>query len=87
MATSKLKLVGWGYEGDEMTDVERQTVISRMCERFGGEFEIRKAPREDAVDLHAPRLSVPADLSAFATDSKRDRLLHTYGKSYPDYAR
>lgn len=84
---SKLKLVGWGYEGNEMTDDERQTVISRMCERLGGEFEIRKAPGEDAVDLHAPRMSVPAELSAFATDSKRDRLQHTYGKSYPDYAR
>ena len=62
MAKSELKLVGWGYEGDEITDVERQTVTSRMRERFGGEFEIRKAPGEDAVELHEPRLSVPAEL-------------------------
>ena len=75
MATRELKLVGWGYEGDEITDVERQLVTSRMCERFGGEFEICKAPGEDAIELHEPRLSVPAALSAFATSSKRDRLL------------
>ena len=87
MATRELKLVGWGYEGDGITDVERQLVTSRMCERFGGEFEICKAPGEDAIELHEPRLSVPAELSALATSSKRDRLLHTYGKSYPDYAR
>src|SRR6516225_9776326 len=87
MATRELKLIGWGYEGDEITDVERQMVASRMCERFGGEFEICKAPGEDAIELHEPRLSVPAELSAFATSSKRDWLLHTYGKSYPDYAR
>ena len=87
MATKELKLVGWGYEGDEITDVERQMVTSRMRERFGGEFEIRKVPGESAIELDMPRLSVPPGLSAFATSSKRDRLLHTYGKSYPDYAR
>src|SRR5215471_456919 len=87
MATRELKLVGWGYEGDGITNVERQMLTSRMRERFGGEFEICKAPGEDAIELHQSRLSVPAELSAFATSSKRDRLLHTYGKSYPDYAR
>ena len=87
MATRELKLVGWGYEGDKITDVEQQMVTSRMRERFGGEFEIRKAPGEGAIELDMPRLSVPPGLSAFATNSKRDRLLHTYGKSYPDYAR
>src|SRR5262245_54142620 len=87
MATSERKLVGWGYEGDEITDVERKMVTSRMRERLGGQFETREAPGEDAVELHVSRISVPAELSGFATNSKRDRLLHTYGKSYPDYAR
>ena len=87
MASRELKLVGWGYEGDEITDLERRIVTSRMRERFGGEFEIRKAPGEGAIELDMPRLSIPPGLSAFATNSKRDRLLHTYGKSYPDYAR
>ena len=47
MATRELKLVGWGYEGDEITDVERQMVTSRMRERFGGEFEILRAQPDD----------------------------------------
>ena len=87
MTTSKPKLIGWGYEGDEISDAERHMVTSRMRERFGGDFEIRKAPSEDAIELHSPRLSVPANLSAFASSDRRERLLHTYGKSYPDYAR
>jgi alkyldihydroxyacetonephosphate synthase len=87
MTTSKPKLIGWGYEGDEISDAERQMVASRVRERFGGEFEVRKAPSEDEIQLHASRLSVPAGLSAFASSDRRERLRHTYGKSYPDYAR
>ena len=41
MTTSKPKLIGWGYEGDEISDAERHMVTSRMRERFGGDFEIR----------------------------------------------
>jgi alkyldihydroxyacetonephosphate synthase len=87
MTTSKPKLIGWGYEGDEISATERQMVTSRIRERFGGDFEIRKPPSEDAIQLHSPRLSVPTSLSAFASSDRRERLLHTYGKSYPDYAR
>ena len=32
LAMRKLKLVGWGYEGDEISDAERQMVTSRMRE-------------------------------------------------------
>jgi len=81
------KLIGWGYEGDEISESERQMVMSRVGERFGGDFEIRRAPREDAIPLHAPHISLPADLAAFASSELRERLLHTYGKSFPDYAR
>ena len=62
-------------------------LTSRFRERFRGDFEIRKAPTEDSIDLHPPRLEVPAALSAFSSAAKRERLVHTYGKSFPDYAR
>jgi alkyldihydroxyacetonephosphate synthase len=87
MTMSKPKLIGWGYDGDEISDTERQMVTSRMRERFGGDFEIRKAPSEDGIKLHPPRLSVPASLTAFASSDRGERLRHTYGKSFPDYAR
>jgi alkyldihydroxyacetonephosphate synthase len=87
MATRTPKIIGWGYEGDEISDSERHAVMARVRERFGGEFEVKKAPSAEAVDLHRPRLAVPASLSAFATADRHDRLLHTYGKSFRDIAR
>ncbi len=75
MPQSRLKLVGWGYEGDDISDAERKMVTARLAQRFGGEFEIRKAPSEDAIQLPAPRLSLPASLSGFTSSDRRERLL------------
>jgi alkyldihydroxyacetonephosphate synthase len=82
-----LKIIGWGYEGEEISPDEHAMVTTRFRERFKGEFEIRKAPTEDSIELHAPRLAIPAALAPFSSAGKRDRLIHTYGKSFPDYAR
>ena len=87
MPDKQLKVIGWGYEGEEISEEEQQMIDSRFRERFGGEFEIRKAPTEDAISLHKSRLDIPSSLADFATTNKRDRLVHTYGKSLPDYAR
>ncbi len=87
MTQRQLKIVGWGYEGDDITADEKEMVTSRFTERFGGDFEVRHPPTEDAIELSTPRLDIPAALSAFATTNKRDRIVHTYGASFPDYAR
>lgn len=87
MTARKLKIVGWGYEGEEISADEHRMITERFTSRFPGEFEIRKAPAEDAIELHASLLEVPASLRAFCSTGKRDRLVHTYGKSFPDYAR
>jgi alkyldihydroxyacetonephosphate synthase len=39
------------------------------------------------MELHPPRIAIPPALSAFSSAAKRDRLVHTYGKSFPDYVR
>ncbi|HUJ87551.1 MAG TPA: FAD-binding oxidoreductase [Burkholderiales bacterium] len=87
MPARKLKIVGWGYEGEEISAEERAMIARRLAGRFKGEFDLRRAPSEESIELHAPRLALPAGLKAFATSDKRDRLVHTYGKSFPDYAR
>ena len=87
MGAQKLKIVGWGFEGDEISAEEHEMITTRFRDRFSGDFEIRKAPPEDAVALSAPRLEIPPALAAFSTTAKRDRMVHTYGKSFPDYAR
>ena len=87
MTAKQLKIIGWGYEGDEITPDEHAMITTRFSERFEGDFEIRQPPTEDAIALHPPRLEIPAALAPFASSAKRDRLVHTYGKSFPDYAR
>src|SRR5690606_7162558 len=87
VSTRRLKVIGWGYEGDEISAEEHGMITSRSRERFGGEWEVRKAPTEEAIELHQPRLDIPAALSSFSSNDKRDRLVHTYGKSFPDYTR
>ncbi len=87
MTDRQLKIIGWGYEGEEISDDEHRMIDDRFRGRFSGDFDIREAPTEDAIDVHASRLDVPANLADFATTAKRDRLVHTYGKSFPDYAR
>ena len=58
MTDRKLKIVGWGFEGDEISSEEHEMITSRYRERFTGDFEIRKAPTEDSIEVHAPRLEV-----------------------------
>ena len=87
MSARRLKIIGWGYEGDEISREERERIATTAREQFGGEFEIREAPTEASIELHAPRLAVPAALAAFSSRTDRDRLVHTYGHSFPDYAR
>ena len=90
MTAKRPRLVGWGYEGEEMTPAEHDMVMARYTERFGrfgGDFERRKPPLAGEIELHRPRLEVPAVLAGFATSDTHERLLHTYGKSFPDYVR
>lgn len=87
MRKRPLKIIGWGYEGEDISAEEQQLVTSNLQRRFGADLERRPAPAEDSIALHAPRLEVPAALRAFTSAGQRDRLVHTYGHSYPDYAR
>ena len=87
MAQRRLKLIGWGYEDQQMTADETAMVMQRLIERYGPDLDRRKTPAEDQIELHRPRLEVPAALAAFTGAGKRDRLMHTYGKAYPDNVR
>jgi len=41
----------------------------------------------DAIDLPASRVAPPGTLDGLCSASKRDRVLHSYGRSYPDILR
>ena len=62
MSARKLKLVGWGYEGEGITDAERQMAVARFRDRFAGEFEMRPAPSISAQSCHRGKCLMSGDV-------------------------
>ncbi len=87
MTTKRPKLIGWGFEGDDMTQAEHDMVMQRCVDRFGGDYEVREVPTEAEIELHRPRHEVPSQLAEFATNADSDRMRHTYGMSVPEYVK
>src|ERR1044071_6525345 len=86
-STARLKHFGWGREGEGLTAEEEAFVLARAEKRFGTALkESASAPRLDAIDVAAARVTAPASLP-FCTSEHYDRAAHTYGKSYPELAR
>ena len=84
----RLKYWGWGYEGDELSLRDRQTLLSTFAEDFdvhgSGDGDV---PSLDEIDLPAPRLVPPVGLAAVCTQEPYERILHAFGQSQPDSIR
>jgi alkyldihydroxyacetonephosphate synthase len=88
MAGHRWKIWGWGYEGDGLEPAEEQRLLRLYAERFDvAGREHRQAPRVEEIALRAARLAPPAPLAELCSSAPYDRLLHTYGKSFPDAVR
>ena len=88
MTAARRKLCGWGYEGQGVTSAEADTFCSRIAERFGVPVEPRATlPKVSDFALRAARLQPPTSLRALFRDDPYERLLHAYGKSFPDAVR
>ena len=86
--TRRLKFYGWGYEGEGFTDAERDQLMSFVAGRLGAEPRPAAAPPlESEIALKASRLRPPASLAGIMTAEPHERLLHTYGKSFPETVR
>src|SRR5918999_1426866 len=57
------------------------------AERLGVADSPSPAPKVDDVPLRAPRIRPPAPLAPLCSAAPYERLLHTYGKSFPDAVR
>jgi alkyldihydroxyacetonephosphate synthase len=79
----------WGWGTEEQTVSEEETVfLARVfSQRFGANLAPRAGPRESDLALRPPRLSPPSSLERICTGGTRERLVHAYGKSFPDYVR
>ncbi len=86
--TSRRKICGWGCEGQGLTESEAAAFRDRAATRFGIPLERHAtAPQVGDFDLRAPRLAPPASLEGLFRSDPYERLLHAYGKSFPDAVR
>ncbi len=83
----KLLFWGWGYE-DEALRAEEEAIIRKSVARRAGDLVKEIAPpTEDEMDLPAPRIKPPAALEDLFSATPYDRLIHCFGKSFPDMVR
>ena len=81
----KLRFYGWGY-ADEGLSPEEDLRVRESAKRFHTTVEI-SPPRESEFELRAPRVNIPQALATLVSITPYDRLVHSYGKSFPDIAR
>src|SRR5208283_340829 len=83
----RLKFYGWGVENTSLDDAERAHLCRFVADRLGVEPRLAPPPQAGEIALRAPRVAPPAALAGILTQDPYERLLHTYGKSYPETVR
>jgi alkyldihydroxyacetonephosphate synthase len=88
MTEGRLKHFGWGREGEGLSDAEEAAALDRYRRLFGVDrFDEVSPPPLAEIELRPPRLAPPAALAPCCSTDAYDRVAHTYGKSFRDYAR
>ncbi|HEX8927561.1 MAG TPA: FAD-binding oxidoreductase, partial [Actinomycetota bacterium] len=72
-----------------LDEAERERLFRFLADRLGVEQPRAAAPpRMEDIGLRAPRVAPPPGaIARLLTDDPYERLLHTYGKSYPETVR
>jgi alkyldihydroxyacetonephosphate synthase len=84
----KRKFWGWGYEDQQPNAEQQKNIAERTAKRFGlAPLTITPPPREDELNLRAPRVKPPDALAAIFSTSIYDRAGHSYGRGYRDVVR
>ena len=84
MSARRLKFWGWGYEGEGLAEEEASSLRRFYRDRFEVDVKPSSPPEPNGIDLKTSRLTPPSSLAPICTAARYDRLLHSYGKSYPD---
>jgi alkyldihydroxyacetonephosphate synthase len=88
LVQARLKFWGWGYEGDVLSPDEVRWLESMWAQQFRvRQFDLTSAPAAEDIRLRPPRLTIPAALLPICTTEHYERLLHSYGSSFPDSVR
>ena len=84
---SRRSFWAWGLEEDEPTEQQIREAAARLSQRYGVPVEPVSPPREEALQLRAPRISPPSSLAAICATGDHERAVHTYGRSFRDRIR
>src|SRR5215831_20624738 len=84
---SRLKFYGWGVENTGLNDAERERLFHFLAADLGIEPRLVAPPQVVEISLHAPRVTPSHTIVHLFESDPYERLLHTYGKSYPETVR
>ena len=84
---SRLKFYGWGVENTGLDEAERERLFRFLADRLGIEPRLVAPPQMADISLREPRVTPPDSVTHVLTGDPYERLLHTYGKSYPETVR
>lgn len=88
MPERQRKFWGWGWEDEGLTPEELKLLLPVLARRLGvSEFEVTPPPAAEEVDLRPPRVAIPTSLKGICTTDHHERLIHSYGRSFPDSVR
>ena len=87
MSGRRWKFWGWGLEGDGLDADEQQRLLDFYTERFGARRRRGRPPPSVEDRPPAAAHQPPAGLAAICTSEPYERLLHSYGKSFPSAVR
>jgi alkyldihydroxyacetonephosphate synthase len=88
MAQPRFKFWGWGHEGEAFAPGEIRWLEDALAQQFHvRQFDLTPPPTADEIHLRPSRLSIPTPLLPICTTEHYERLLHSYGASFPDSVR
>lgn len=88
MTRRTFKFWGWGYTNEVASPTERQMLKAFYARRFSiSDWTEVAPPTINEIALPESRLSAPRSLAEICSSDAEDRLIHSYGKSYPDSVR
>lgn len=85
---ARRKIYGWGTEDQVVAEEETVFLARVFAQKFGASLKPpRPAPKVEDFALGAPRVEPHGAVAQLCTSDAHERLVHAYGKSFPDYVR
>jgi alkyldihydroxyacetonephosphate synthase len=83
----RLKFYGWGAQNTGLDEAERGRLFRFLADRFKIEPRLVTPPQVSDIRLHDPRVTPPRSIAPLFQSDPYERLVHSYGKSYPETVR